>query len=317
MDTTQPSGILAPALTAFTDRLDIDTERTIVHLQWLLGHGCDALVVFGTTSEANSLSVAERASFLEQAVAAGIDSKKLMPGTGCCSLPDSIALTKHAVGLGCPGVLMLPPFYYKATSDEGLFRYFANVIERVGDERLRIYLYHIPPISQVPISLTLIEQLIAAFPGVVIGIKDSSGNWEHTRTLLERFAPAGFRVFPGNELNLLSALQAGAQGCISAFANINPMLLQKLFQSWQKPEAASLQQEIERQGRTLRKYAIIPAMKAILAHFQADPGWANIRPPLMPISPSERQTLIEEHLAAVLTSANERFVKVVRRVPVK
>ncbi len=124
---------------------------------------------------------------------------KLMPGTGCCSLPDSIALTKHAVGLGCPGVLMLPPFYYKATSDEGLFRYFANVIERVGDERLRIYLYHIPPISQVPISLNLIEKLISEFPGIVVGIKDSSGDWEHTRQVIDRFAPAGFRVFPGSE----------------------------------------------------------------------------------------------------------------------
>jgi 4-hydroxy-tetrahydrodipicolinate synthase len=294
MDTTQPSGILAPALTAFTDRLDIDTERTIVHLQWLLGHGCDALVVFGTTSEANSLSVAERTSFLEQAVAAGIDSKKLMPGTGCCSLPDSIALTKHAVGLGCPGVLMLPPFYYKATSDEGLFRYFANVIERVGDERLRIYLYHIPPISQVPISLTLIEKLTTEFRGIVVGIKDSSGDWEHTRQVIDRFAPAGFRVFPGSELHLLSALRAGAKGCISAFANINPALLQKVFQNWQGPEAEALQQETERQGRTLRKYPVIPALKAILAESRKDPGWENIRPPFVPLSSAQREALFAD-----------------------
>ncbi|HYZ71944.1 MAG TPA: dihydrodipicolinate synthase family protein [Chthoniobacterales bacterium] len=144
METTQPSGILSPAVTAFTGQLEIDAERTVAHFQWLLNQGCDALVVFGTTSEANSLSVTERTMFLEYAVSNGIDPRRLLPGTGCCSLPDSVVLTKHAIGLGCPGVLMLPPFYYKAVSDEGLFRYFATLIERVSDDRLRIYLYHIP-----------------------------------------------------------------------------------------------------------------------------------------------------------------------------
>jgi len=305
MDTTQPSGILSPALSAFTDRLEIDTERTIAHFRWLLGSGCDALVVFGTTSEANSLSVEERTSFLEHAVSAGIDPKKLLLGTGCCSLPDSLALTKHAVGLGCPGVLMLPPFYYKAVSDEGMFRYFANLIERVGDARLRIYLYHIPPISQVPISLAVIERLTAEFPSIVVGIKDSSGDWEHTRQVIERFAPSGFRVFPGSELHLLPALRAGGKGCISAFANINPALLQKVFQNWQGSEAETLQQETERQGRTLRKYPVIPALKAILAEFRKDPGWENIRPPLAPLSSAQREALLAD-LGNVITSANER-----------
>ena len=298
MDTTQPSGILSPALSAFTDRLEIDTERTIAHFRWLLGSGCDALVVFGTTSEANSLSVEERTSFLEHAVSAGIDPKKLLLGTGCCSLPDSLALTKHAVGLGCPGVLMLPPFYYKAVSDEGMFRYFANLIERVGDARLRIYLYHIPPISQVPISLAVIERLTAEFPSIVVGIKDSSGDWEHTRQVIERFAPSGFRVFPGSELHLLPALRAGGKGCISAFANINPALLQKVFQNWQGSEAETLQQETERQGRTLRKYPVIPALKAILAEFRKDPGWENIRPPLVPLSAAQREALFADLAAA-------------------
>jgi 4-hydroxy-tetrahydrodipicolinate synthase len=298
MDTTQLSGILSPALTAFTDRLEIDAERTVDHFRWLLGRGCDALVVFGTTSEANSLSVAERTTFLEHAVAAGIDPEKLLPGTGCCSLPDSLALTKHAVGLGCPGVLMLPPFYYKAVSDEGMFGYFANLIERVGDERLRIYLYHIPPISQVPISLTVIERLTTEFPSIVVGIKDSSGDWGHTRQLLERFAPAGFRVFPGSELHLLRGLRAGGKGCISAFANINPALLQKVFQNWQGPEADTLQQETERQGRTLRKYPVIPALKAILAKFRNDPKWENVRPPFVPLSSAQREALLADLASA-------------------
>jgi 4-hydroxy-tetrahydrodipicolinate synthase len=292
METTQPSGILAPALTAFTGQLEIDSERTVAHFQWLLSQGCDALVVFGTTSEANSLSVTERTSFLEYAVSNGIDPRKLLPGTGCCSLPDSVVLSQHAIRLGCPGVLMLPPFYYKAVSDEGLFRYFATLIERVSDERLRIYLYHIPPISQVAISFDLIQRLTNEFPGVVVGIKDSSGDWEHTRQLVDRFGPAGFRVFPGNELYLLPALRAGAKGCISAFANINPALLQKVFQNCQGPEADSLQQEVERQGRALRKYLLIPALKAILAEWRQDPEWENIRPPLVALSAAQREALL-------------------------
>jgi 4-hydroxy-tetrahydrodipicolinate synthase len=294
MDEKQPSGILAPALTAFTEQLEIDGERTVQHFRWLLSHGCDALVVFGTTSEANSLSVTERTGFLEHAVSAGIDPSKLLPGTGCCSLPDSIGLTKHAIGLGCPGVLMLPPFYYKAISDEGLFRYFATLIERVGDDRLRIYLYHIPPISQVAISFDLIEKLVTEFPGVVIGIKDSSGDWEHTRRLIDRFGPAGFRVFPGSELYLLPALRAGAKGCISAFANIGPALLQSVFQKWQGEEADQIQQELERQGRVLREYPVIPALKAILAKWRNEPAWENVRPPLVPLSTEQREELFEE-----------------------
>ena len=294
METKQFSGVLSPAVTAFTGQLEIDAERTVAHFKWLLQKGCDALVVFGTTSEANSLSVAERTSFLEYAVSSGIDPRTLLPGTGCCSLPDSVVLSKHAIGLGCPGVLMLPPFYYKAVSDEGLFRYFATLIERVGDDRLRIYLYHIPPISQVGISFDLIERLTAEFPGVVIGIKDSSGDWEHTRQLIDRFAPSGFRVFPGNEMHLLPALRAGGKGCISAFANYAPALLRNLFRNWQGPGADQLQQEIERQGRALRKYPVIPALKAILAEWRKESEWENVRPPLVALSLAQREGLLAD-----------------------
>jgi 4-hydroxy-tetrahydrodipicolinate synthase len=298
MEKTQLSGIVAPALTAFTEHLEIDAERTVAHFQWLLEQGCDALVVFGTTSEANSLSVTERTTFLESAISRGIDPRKLLPGTGCCSLPDSVLLSKHAISFGCSGVLMLPPFYYKAVSDEGLFRYFATLIERVGDNRLRIYLYHIPPISQVAISFNLIERLVGEFPGVVVGIKDSSGDWEHTRQVIERFAPAGFQVFPGSELHLLPALRAGGKGSISAFANINPALLQEVFQKWQSPEAETLQEEVDRQGRALRKYPVIPALKALLAELRKDPVWENIRPPLLGLSAVQREALFGELGAA-------------------
>ena len=229
---TNLRGILAPALTAVTDNFQINPELTIAHYKWLLTNGCDGLVVFGTTSEANSFSVAERKRFLEQVVGAGIDPRKIIVGTGCCALSDSIELTGHAVQIGCAGALTLPPFYYKQLREEGLFRYFASLIEGVSDPRCRLYLYHIPPIAVVGFPFSLIEKLIAHYPEVVAGIKDSSGEWEHTRQLIERFAKPGFDVFPGNEASLLAALRIGAAGCISGAANVKqkdyqPTLLMK------------------------------------------------------------------------------------------
>ena len=119
-------------LTPFPRELSPDPQRLARHCRWLLAHGCAALAPFGTTSEANSLSVEERESLLDALLEEGIPPDRLMPGTGCCALPDTVRLTAQAVRRGCAGVLMLPPFYYKAVSDDGLFRAFAEVIERVG-----------------------------------------------------------------------------------------------------------------------------------------------------------------------------------------
>src|SRR3954465_2275051 len=162
-------GVLAPVVTPFDRELRPDGERLINHCRWLLEQGV-GLAVFGTNSEANSMSVTEKIALLDQLVAAGIPTARMMPGTGTSAIPDTVELTRHAVQLGCAGVLMLPPFYYKGVSDEGLFRSYAEVIERVGDSRLRIYLYHTPPVAQVPISLPLIERLLKVYPGTVAGI---------------------------------------------------------------------------------------------------------------------------------------------------
>ena len=294
MDTSQLTGVLAPALTAFTDRLEIDAERSISHLHWLLSNGCDGVVVFGTTSEANSLSFAERKEFLERAMKGGVDPAKVILGAGCCSLPETVELSRHAVELGCAGVLLLPPFYYKGVQDAGLFRYFASVIERVADSRLRIYLYHIPPVSQVPFSLDLVERLIRFFPEVVVGIKDSSGDLNHTLQLAERFVASGFRIFAGNETHLLPSLQAGGKGCIAAVANVSPDRLQSVFQNWRKPEAAALQEDVNRHSKILRRYPLIPALKAILAQERNEPQWTNIRPPLVPLTSDQRDALFGE-----------------------
>ena len=168
------------------------------------------------------MSTGEKLELLDALTEAGIAAERMMPGTGCCALSDSLALTRKAVELGCAGVLMLPPFYYKGVSDEGLFRSYAEIIERVGDARLRIYLYHIPQVAQVPISLALIERLLKAYPGTIAGVKDSSGDWDNTRAMLERFQPQGFDVFAGSETFLLATLRGGGAGCISATANVYP-----------------------------------------------------------------------------------------------
>src|SRR5437870_3901219 len=184
-------GVLSPVVTPFRKDYSPDAGRFVRHCKWLLKNGCSGLAVFGTNSEANSMSVAEKRALLEALVSGGVPASALMPGTGHCALSDSIELTRAAVELGCAGVLMLPPFYYKGVSDEGLFRNFAEVIERVGDERLQLYLYHIPPVSQVPISLGLIERLLGKYPGIVAGVKDSSGDWSNTKAMLHNFAKSG------------------------------------------------------------------------------------------------------------------------------
>ncbi|HYB55067.1 MAG TPA: dihydrodipicolinate synthase family protein, partial [Alphaproteobacteria bacterium] len=190
-------GLLSPVVTPFKADLGVDAARLIRHCRWLVSQNC-GLAPFGTNSEANSLSLEERLDLLAALIEAKIDPRVMMPGTGCCALPDSVRLSKRAVELGVAGVLMLPPFYYKGVADDGLFRNFAEVIERVGDKRLRIYLYHIPPVSEVPISLALIERLLKAYPGTVAGVKDSSGDWKNTEAMLKAF-PGIFDVFAGSE----------------------------------------------------------------------------------------------------------------------
>src|SRR5947208_1249990 len=212
-------GVLAPVVTPFKDDLSPDTARFIAHCKWLLSQNC-GLAVFGTNSEANSLAVEERAMLLDELVAAGVDPSRMMPGTGCCSITETVKLTAQAVEHGCAGVLMLPPFYYKDVSEEGLYRYFSEVVQRVGDARLKIYLYHIPPVAVVGITTGLVERLLKSYPDTIAGMKDSSGDWNNTKLFLDAFN--GFDVFVGSESFLLANMRNGGDGTISATANVIP-----------------------------------------------------------------------------------------------
>jgi 4-hydroxy-tetrahydrodipicolinate synthase len=286
------SGVLSPVVTPFNDDLSIDPDRLISQCQWLLSQNV-GLAVFGTNSEANSMSVGEKMLLLDRLIEGGIDPGRMMPGTGCCALTDTVQLTSHAVKLGCAGSLMLPPFYYKGVSDDGLFRSYAEIIERVGSSALRIYLYHIPPIAQVGISLDLIERLIKAYPNNVVGVKDSSGDWGNTESMLQR-GWDDFRVFCGSESFLLQTMQQGGAGCISATANINPAAIHKLFVDWQSANADSLQQGLNTIRDLTQSYPMIPALKSVVAAFGGRKEWGIVRPPLVALAEPERKALVAQ-----------------------
>jgi len=292
-DIPRIKGVLSPVVTPFQADLAPDPERFVRQCRWLLSQNV-GLAVFGTNSEANSLSVEEKIDLLDRLVGAGLDPARMMPGTGCCALPDSVRLTAHAMKLGCGGVLMLPPFYYKGVSDDGLFRSFAEVIERVGETRLRVYLYHIPPVAQVPITLGLVERLLAAYPAQIAGMKDSGGDWSHTKSFLDAFAKAGFDVFAGSETFLLQNMRHGGAGCISATANVHSGPIARLYDTWRAADADAQQARLDVIRGVFQKFPMIPALKGAIAHYGADPGWTTVRPPLVALTPGQANALVAE-----------------------
>jgi 4-hydroxy-tetrahydrodipicolinate synthase len=294
-------GVLSPVVTPFRKDYSPDADRFVRHCRWLLKSGCAGLAVFGTNSEANSMSVSEKRRLLEALVAGGVEPSALMPGTGHCAISDSIELTRAAVEMGCGGVLMLPPFYYKGVSDEGLYRNFAEIIERVGDERLQLYLYHIPPVSQVAITLKLIERLLSKYPGIVAGVKDSSGDWNNTKSMLDEFAKGGFDVFAGSEVFLLDNMRNGGKGCITATGNVNPGPIANVYKNWRSTEADKLQAGITATRKIVQKQPMIPALKSLVAHFGNDPQWKTCRPPLTELTAAQEEELIRDLKAAGFT----------------
>lgn len=277
--TARLRGALAPALTPFNARLEPDPARFIVHCRWLVDNHA-GLAIFGTNSEAASLSVPERIALTDALLDAGIPASKLMPGTGACSITDAVALTRHAVQHGAAGVLMIPPFYYKGVSDEGVFAYYSEVIERVGDDSLAIYLYHFPLLTQVPITLDLIERLLKRYPKAIAGAKDSSGDWNNSKAMIDNYARDGFDVFPASEALLSKALAIGGAGCISATVNVNPGGIHALLTQWNQPEGERLQVQADVVRKIFQATTMIPAMKRVVAEFAHDPGWRTVRPPL-------------------------------------
>jgi 4-hydroxy-tetrahydrodipicolinate synthase len=280
---------MAPVLTPFGQGLAPDAELHVRFCKWLRSKGV-GLAIFGTTSEANSLSVEERCTLMARLIEAGAPAASIIPGTGTCAIPDSVRLTAFAVRAGCGGVLMLPPFYYKSVSEEGLYAAYSEVVERVGDGRLRILLYHIPQMSGVAITPGLIERLIRRYPQVFIGMKDSSGDFAAMKAVIDRFP--GFLVYCGSERLLLATMRAGGAGCISATANVNPAAIAGLQRGWQGEDAERRQQALTEIRDIFESYPVIAALKSAAARFGAAESFAQVRPPLTRLTQDQAATLI-------------------------
>ncbi|HEX2941728.1 MAG TPA: dihydrodipicolinate synthase family protein [Rhodopila sp.] len=295
-------GVNAAVLTAMNDDLSIDLDRMAAHCRWLLANGCNGLGVLGTTGEANSVGIRERMDVLEGLVERGIPAAKMMPGTGTTSITDTVLLTRHAQDLGCPGALLLPPFYYKNPSDDGLLAYFNEVIQRVGGD-IKIYLYNFPQQSAVPFSVDFIGRLLKANPGKVKGIKDSSGSYDNGLSYVEAFARDGFEVYAGDDTLLKPLLEKGSAGCITAASNVNCGVGAQVYANWDNAKGAVAHEILAATRKAVISVPLISGLKALVARNTGDNRWLNIRPPHMRLTAAQQAALFSAFDASGITLA--------------
>lgn len=285
--------VIAAIATPFREDGAVDAPRLLEHARWLLDHGCDGLLLFGTTGEAASLSVAERKETLEALLGGGIPSAQCLVGTGCTALADTLALTRHAGEKGCAGALIVPPFYFKGVSDAGLARYYDGLIAACGASLPPVYLYHIPQVTGVGVSVELVAQLAGRHGEKIRGYKDSSGNWSNTAALLARVP--SLDVYVGSENLLLENLRAGGAGCISAGINVQPAAVARVVACAGSVDAEAALEPANAVRKALEKTGpLIPAVKAALARIHRSEGWRAPRPPLEALAPSVRESLLAE-----------------------
>lgn len=289
-------GVHCAAATPVTPEGRPDLTLFAAHCRALLDEGCHGIAMLGTTGEANSFGLHDRMALLDAAIEGGTPADTLLPGTSAPSVADTLALTSHALGAGAKGVVLLPPYYYKDVSDEGLFRFYARVIEGVGDDRLRVVLYHIPQVTQVPISHDLIARLMEAFPGIVCGIKDSAGKIENMQAMCARFPDLG--VLAGADPLMLPVLQAGGAGCITATSNLRADALRVVWDGWQDPgkaeEVAAAQARIVDWRNLTNRYVQLATVKTMLARSRGDTAWLTLMPPLVELTEAQRQDVWAE-----------------------
>ena len=289
-------GVWCAVLTPFDSAGLPDSARLARHVRRILAAGVDGIALFGTTGEGQSLSLKERRAGLDALLAAGIAPSRIVAATGCASLPETIALTRHAVESNCAGALVLPPFFFKAVTDEGVFASYARVIDGVGDARLPLYLYHIPQVSGVAISSSVIERLAIDYPGVLAGVKDSECNLDHTRRLLSRFGDLA--IFVGFEPHLPAALAAGGAGTICGIANLFPRLLRRLYDNALTADHHDDLKRVESFIAALERYPLFAAFKALQAELADDDGWAALRPPLVALDSEARRAWLADVAAS-------------------
>jgi 4-hydroxy-tetrahydrodipicolinate synthase len=280
-------GLWCAMLTPLDSSGGVDHGLMVAHARSLLDRGVDGVAPFGTTGEGQSFSLAERLAGVDALLAAGIPGVRVAAATGCAALPETIVLTRHGMQAGCAACLVLPPFFWKDATDDGLFAWYANVIEAVGDPRLRIYLYHIPQISGTPLSVDLIARLAAAYPGIIAGVKDSAGDWTNTQALLARVPRLAILV--GHEPHLPRLMRAGGAGTICGVANLFPALVRALLSPNVTPED---EQRVISFIEIAFRQPFLAGFKAILAEQTRNPGWRAVRAPLLPLAAQSRNALL-------------------------
>lgn len=282
--------------TPLNSGLNPDIGRLQGHCAALLAEGCDGVALFGTSGEGPSFTVEERIAVLEALLVGGLDPRRIIVGTGCAALPDTVRLTRHAAAAGCAGQLVVPPFFFGQVTDEGVYAAYARILEHSAAENPRVLLYHIPAVSGVALGLEIIEKLARAFPDLVVAVKDSSGDWDYTAKLIER--RGSLDVLVGNEPDIARALAAGGGGTICGLANVVPALLRRLCDDPAGPEGGRLQAAITALASGFDRRPVIPALKALMAVATGDADWNRLRPPLSTLGPDH-----VEELATLLQAA--------------
>jgi 4-hydroxy-tetrahydrodipicolinate synthase len=274
----------------------LDSARLAAHARRLFAAGVDGIAPFGTTGEGQSFSVDERRAGLDALLAVGIAPQRILAATGCAALPDAIELTRHAISAGCAGALVLPPFFFKDVTDEGIYAAYARLIDGAGDDRFRLFLYHIPQISGVGLSVATVSRLAAAYPGIVAGVKDSSGSFDNSRALVA--ALPGLAIFVGHEPHLPALRKLGGAGTICGVANLYPRLMRRLYdRSLDSAPSADLRL-IEALVAVLMRFPIFSAFKSLQAELTGDASWRALRAPLLPLSAADSRALDQAVAAA-------------------
>jgi 4-hydroxy-tetrahydrodipicolinate synthase len=276
-------GLSAALTTPFGPDGSIDVPRLVGHVRWCLENGCTSVTAFGTTGEGTSIGISGREEVLRALADAGIRGGNVVVCVAAPAVQDAVAQANRAFAFGCRGVLLTPPFYFKGIAEDGLFAWYGLVLESLGPAARDIILYNIPSVTQVPLSVELVGRLKNAFPGIVSGVKDSSGDWTYTQQLLA--AHGDLSVLIGDERYLAEGVRRGGQGAISGIANVCPAALLPLAVHGQGD------QRIDRLVDEVLRYPVIPAVKTLVAHRTGDTAWLRVKPPLMGLTTPEAERL--------------------------
>ncbi len=281
------AGVIAAVLTPLTGALQPDLPKASAYYRWLLDNGCDGLNVLGTTGEAMSLSVRQRISLMQHLASDGVALDRMMVGTGSASLADTIALTTAALDAGFGGVLVMPPFFYRGATDDGILEFFDALARATQIGPGLLYLYNFPQMSGTTFALELVRRLHGVVP--IAGLKDSSNDLPYAQSLHDAFPQ--LRIFPSSESHARHAKHAGLAGCISGTVALWPHVAGALWNRAEEPQTELLQIELSAMRDEVTAHPLIPAVRFLVALQQKDPSWERPLPPLQAIDDAARESL--------------------------